>query len=531
MNSLFKAGYAREIVTPENGTWLGGYGNASSRPTIGKVFEDDDLFVTAITLTDKTGETLLLITVDLVRMPINLFRSVREKIVKETGIKEQNIMISATHSHSSPEMVDTFIEAFDNLKIWAEMFSEQCVLAVKNSLKDRRFAEIYIGRKKLEKRNFVRRYMKDGEFLGTNRIGDAHETEPDNTMQVIRFARKDAKDIVLVNWGAHADHSKEMGGEKGTPEFQRGCSADYIYPFRKTVEEKADVHFAFFQAAAGNLNPHSKIEEENEEINRLAEKEGVKKCIAYGEDLAKSLLEVLNTPLKKVDSNSVFGAQTEIKVNRPKGVEIGSSEYNKAYAVSAVLHGKRTIEKPTAESISASRMVAEKYNLGGEENIKEILKDEEHPLYTYAECYKILKEGGKLSKSNQDNVDCAKKIAPFFGINSGPYGTEGLIKRAQDSKNPPFDIPLYAFSFGDVAFVGTPGEPFDSNGMDVKSASPFKMTFYCEHTGGAFGYYPSKLAWQHGGYEVDATKCAEGTAEKISETLINLLNGLKTKYI
>ncbi len=518
----FSVGYDRQIVTPEIGTWLGGYGNGPDRATIGKIFDDDDLFVTAIAITDKNGETIVPITVDVVRMPVGLFRTTRENIVKETGLKEQNIIISATHSHSAPDATD----GSKGMEKWFPFFIEKCTLAVKNALADRKPAEIFVGIREVEGLNFVRRYMLDDKFIGTNNgNGNAHESKADNHLQVIRFAREGAKDVLLANWGAHPDHSKTIGGPSGTPEFHRGCSADYIYSLRKTVEQNADVNFAFFEAAAGNLNPSSLLPGEHIRVEERMEKEGVKRFVAYGETLAVEVLVLLNTSLEKVNDGEAKGIEGELSVKRPDGVEIGGVDYNQAETVATVIY-KRPLEKPTAESISAAEFLVKEYELGDREKIDKAAADENDPLYEQSLCAKVLFEGGVIPFTNEKVRNCGLKIAKFFKFTSGPYGSAGILRRAHNAKEPPFNIPLYALSCGDIAFACAPGEIFDTNGLEVKTASPFKFTFYIEQTGGAFGYFPSKLAWSHGGYELATTSGAEGTAENISAGLIDLLNKL-----
>ena len=522
----FSVGYDRQCVTPEIGTWLGGYGNGKDRPSIGKMWEDDDLWISAVCMTDTEDNSIIAMTIDLCRMPLGGYRELRELINKETGIPIQNVMIASTHSHSTPEYIDGE-PAMAKFRI---QFLEQGLAAAKNALADRAPAEAYMGIRKVEALNFVRRYMKEGKFIGTNHSGgDAHETPADNDLQMLKFTREGKKDIVIVNWGAHPDHSKEIGGASGTPEFHRGCSADYIYPLRKTVEANADCHFAFYQGAAGNLNPISLIKEECYRIHGRMEKDNVPRVIAYGRELADEVLALYNSPLTKIELGKANGAESKILANRPKGPEKGSHEYNMYYAVAVVTWANRTLNEPTPESKQAADWLVEKFELGDSENIEKLVADEQNPLHTHAVCVKVLREGGKVPGTNESTRNCAIHMAKMFGFKSGPYAANQILTRTANMEKPPFDMPLYAVSCGDIAFVGTPGESFDTNGMEVKEGSPFKMTFFCEHCGGAWGYFPSKLAWGNGGYEVESTSEAEGTAEQMTEELINMLNGMKAK--
>ena len=80
---------------------------------------------------------------------------------------------------------------------------------------------------------------------------------------------------------------------------------------------------------------------------------------------------------------------------------------------------------------------------------------------------------------------------------------------------------------GDFALVGFPGEPFTEIGRLVKAASDYKMTYIACCASGYEGYYPSASAMEEGGYEAAAAKYKTGTAEKLIETGIKILDEMK----
>ena len=88
------------------------------------------------------------------------------------------------------------------------------------------------------------------------------------------------------------------------------------------------------------------------------------------------------------------------------------------------------------------------------------------------------------------------------------------------------DMPISAFSFGDISFVAAPYEMFDTNGMEIKNASKFKSTFICTSANGRFGYIASDLGFQNGGYEVYSCKFVRGTGEALANEYIKLLEKL-----
>ena len=88
-------------------------------------------------------------------------------------------------------------------------------------------------------------------------------------------------------------------------------------------------------------------------------------------------------------------------------------------------------------------------------------------------------------------------------------------------------IPMWTISMGDVAFVGAPYEMFDTNGLQIKDASPFAMTFIMTLTNEGFGYMPSKLGFAHGGYSTDICRFKPGIGEMLAENYIELLDSMK----
>lgn len=85
------------------------------------------------------------------------------------------------------------------------------------------------------------------------------------------------------------------------------------------------------------------------------------------------------------------------------------------------------------------------------------------------------------------------------------------------------DVPLYAFSIGDLAFVTAPAEIFSDNAVAVRDASKFPMTLYASCANGYNGYIPTPKPFDYYSYEVRITKFPMGTAEIIQEEQIKML--------
>ena len=104
---------------------------------------------------------------------------------------------------------------------------------------------------------------------------------------------------------------------------------------------------------------------------------------------------------------------------------------------------------------------------------------------------------------------------------------EGILTRAELGET--VDVPFYAITFGDIGFVSAPYEMFDTNGVQVREGSPFKMTFVCSYANGGFGYVPSAIAFPHGGYEVLVSRFCETTGDDFAAEMVRLLNECKNQ--
>ena len=132
----------------------------------------------------------------------------------------------------------------------------------------------------------------------------------------------------------------------------------------------------------------------------------------------------------------------------------------------------------------------------------------------------------------QQFIDRAQQTgnSNFIREEGKPYGIN-TIKHANrivwnSQLGPTRDVPLKAFSIGNVGFICVPYEMFDTNGMQIKEASPFKQTFIVGYTESSLGYIPSALVEDHGGYEVDNNVFVMGTGEALAEEYLGLLNQL-----
>ncbi len=249
-------GYARADITPSESVPLRGFGNTSQRMSRRVL---DPLYATCIAFTDAEGETALVFALDLISATSQWVTHFRPAVSSATGIPEDHIFASGTHTHSGPD--------YDNkekpsIARWADEVTPFFAEAAVNALKDRRPARMFTAAVQTNGLNFVRRYiLEDGSAAGENyghfdRSPIArHESEPDRSMQLVKFVREEAPDILLANFQVHPVRTGGL--------TVYDISADLPGAMRSVLEKKLGCRFAYFTGGAGNINPFSRIPDEN----------------------------------------------------------------------------------------------------------------------------------------------------------------------------------------------------------------------------------------------------------------------------
>ena len=138
--------------------------------------------------------------------------------------------------------------------------------------------------------NFVRHYILENDTCAGNHFGDFtsapirdHVSEADRQIQLVKFCRDGGNDILMVNWQAHPIKASTGRTEFGAS-HRSYISADFIGACRSYVEAKTNMHFAYFQGACGNIDPHSLIKSED----------GPAEPIPYGQQLGDYILAGLD---------------------------------------------------------------------------------------------------------------------------------------------------------------------------------------------------------------------------------------------
>lgn len=289
-----QVGFGREDITPDAPVLIGGGGDPN-RVSTGTL---DPLTVTCVAITDSDDNTFLLITQDTVNSDEKFSTAARDKVSQATGIPADNIVISATHTHSAGALTGTGT----GVQSFAMGYYDGIVRAAKKAMTDRSAATASSGTAQAENLVFVRRYyLDDGTVQGasgnksTSTTITGHVYDANETIQIIRFTREgNKKDVLLTNLGAHATFN---GATNLT-----NISADFPAGIRNYVENQGECLVAYFIGAGADQTPTTEIPSEDHGLNYFA----------YGEKIGQIICDAL-PGLQEVKTGSVkVSTQTHV---------------------------------------------------------------------------------------------------------------------------------------------------------------------------------------------------------------------------
>lgn len=115
----------------------------------------------------------------------------------------------------------------------------------------------------------------------------------------------------------------------------------------------------------------------------------------------------------------------------------------------------------------------------------------------------------------------ANTLARSLGFSSWHHARQAVAKAGKGATG---ELTLGAFRVGGIGFISGSYEMFSDAGLYIKGNSPYETTFLVT---GNSGYIPSAAAYDYGSYEAHTGSYAKGTAEKLQEEFVRLLNEVK----
>ncbi len=230
-------GAARRDITPAVGTLLYGYNPHQVSTSV-----HDPIHVTAMALANGT-ETALMLSVEVGDMQTEYTTSLRESASQATGVPVENILISATHTHSAPNVAG--MEGWGGIdEPYAEnILRPRLVEAVVEAIDRLEPVTIGYGTTKSYVGINRRQQLRDGTVdLGQNPHGCM---DPKMTVISFRSVQSGKNVFTLVHYGCHGTSA--------------GCnheiSRDWSGIMIDRLEAETGVLTAFWNGAIGDIGP------------------------------------------------------------------------------------------------------------------------------------------------------------------------------------------------------------------------------------------------------------------------------------
>jgi neutral ceramidase len=284
--SLLKAGLAKVVITPETNIWMAGYA-ARKRPAEGKIH---DLHAKALALMDGSGNRVVLVTADLLGFPRALTEEVSQRAKKNYGLKREQILFNASHTHTGPVLSGSLAGAYDldaeqtaAITQYTDQLKGELVTLIGKAIKDLSPARLSFGRGVAPFAKNRRQIRPNGVTIGVNPDGVV-----DREVPVLRIESPNGNLRGIVF--GYACHNTTLTGE-----FYL-YSGDYSGFAQEAIEKSHPGAISLFVTGCGadiNPAPRSTLELARE----------------HGETLAKSVDQVLNGSMTSLNGKikSVIG--------------------------------------------------------------------------------------------------------------------------------------------------------------------------------------------------------------------------------
>jgi neutral ceramidase len=342
--SQLKTGLAVVDITPPVGYRMSGYFH--ERLSTGTL---NPLQAKAIVLR-QNDTSAALVFCDIIGMSLDVSSRARRIAAKRTGIPAENILITATHSHTGPLYFGALRRHFHNLAV-AEHGKDPCekvdysselvkkiVKVITQASSNAEPVQVKAGVARQEGLSFNRRFhMKDGTVrfnpgvLNPDIVRAAGPIDPDVGIVFFNKAGGDGPEAALVNFTLHLD---TVGGTE--------YAADYPFYIERSLREVYGDNFVllFGTGTCGDINHIDVTRKERLKTDfigkTLAQTVKTKAESLYNIEVPSLAVrsEIVRVPLQRYGSDKVAWARESIKKVGTR--ELSFLEQVEAYKILAI---------------------------------------------------------------------------------------------------------------------------------------------------------------------------------------------------
>ena len=469
MSITLQAGLAQADITPPIGIAHANWGAQTHERAAGI---DLPLGLTALALSDRTT-TSVIVDIDCCWLWGDTAAEVLASVVELTGLPEEAVRLSYTHTHSGPaggpsqswvkggsEMFDSYIANLGRVAAgatWAALRNVQPVRIASTT-----------GESSI---SVNRRFQRPGDEAVV--VGRNWEGLVNREVNVLRLDTLDGKPFAAI---AHfACHPITVGPDNDQ------ITPDYPGVVKQVVEANTGAPTVFLQGAAGDIGP-------------------VRGVASDGVNQYQRLGTILGLEAAKLwwEADPVPATETYVgtlESGAPLAQYLDTPLPDRAASIRVA---KRVVPLPMKEP-------------GDEAALK-------------ADLDRFNAELADLRAAN-GTADDIRLVTMQAKRASMRY------RLARDiNSQEAWPIEIYATAIGDdIALLGMSVEPFAAIGLAIQERSPFAQTLVSGYCGLSFAYLPTAEAYPLGGYEIEVTPFAPDAADVAIRAAVDLLHELKAQ--
>lgn len=199
-----KTGFGKKCITPPMGYPIVGY--YEERLATGVI---SDLYARAAAFDDGKSRAVI-ITVDVCFLIKDTCDRIRGLVKETCGIDENAVFITASHTHTGPLTAADFASDKVADPTYMESLCFACRDAAAEAFADLKQSRFFMAETQAEGISYVRRYfLRDGRVSKPYFRADPAIIEPvgkpNHTLKLVKILREGGRDLVMLNFGTHAD--------------------------------------------------------------------------------------------------------------------------------------------------------------------------------------------------------------------------------------------------------------------------------------------------------------------------------------